>query len=50
MFGSMKTFLSDQLQQIRDAGLFKGERVITTPANARVGRAQSAAGVKPVRQ
>jgi glycine C-acetyltransferase len=37
MFGSMKTYLSDQLQQIRDAGLFKGERVITTPQNARVG-------------
>ena len=37
MFGSMKGYLSDQLQQIRDAGLFKGERVITTPQKARVG-------------
>ncbi len=37
MFGSMKAYLSDQLQQIRDAGLFKGERVITTPQRARVG-------------
>jgi glycine C-acetyltransferase len=37
MYGSIKNFLSDQLQQIRDAGLFKGERVITTPQNARVG-------------
>jgi glycine C-acetyltransferase len=37
MFGAMKNYLSDQLQQIRDAGLFKGERVITTPQNARVG-------------
>jgi len=37
MFDSMKDYLADQLQQIRDAGLFKGERVITTPQNARVG-------------
>jgi glycine C-acetyltransferase len=37
MFGSMKSYLSDQLQQIRNAGLFKGERVITTPQQARVG-------------
>jgi glycine C-acetyltransferase len=37
MYGSIKNFLSDQLQQIRDAGLFKGERVITTPQQARVG-------------
>ncbi|MEN6449528.1 MAG: glycine C-acetyltransferase [Thermoguttaceae bacterium] len=37
MFGSMKTYLSDQLQQIRDAGLYKDERVITTPQRARVG-------------
>ena len=37
MFSSMKDYLSDQLQQIRDAGLFKGERVITSPQGARVG-------------
>jgi glycine C-acetyltransferase len=37
MFGSMKDYLSDQLQQIRNAGLFKGERVITSPQGARVG-------------
>ena len=37
VFGSMKNYLSDQLQQIRDAGLFKGERVITSPQAARVG-------------
>ena len=33
----MKDYLSDQLQQIREAGLFKGERVITSPQRARVG-------------
>ena len=26
MFGPIRDYLSDQLQQIRDAGLFKGER------------------------
>ena len=31
MFGSIKAHLVDQLQQIRDSGLYKGERVITTP-------------------
>jgi len=44
VFGSMKTYLSDQLQQIRDAGLFKGERIITTPQRAKVG----VAGGQPV--
>jgi len=37
MFGSIKEHLSDQLRQIREAGLFKGERVITSPQRARVG-------------
>lgn len=37
MFGSMKSYLADQLQQIRDAGLYKGERIITSPQKARVG-------------
>ena len=41
MFGSMKNYLSDQLQQIRNAGLFKGERVITSPQGARVGVLES---------
>jgi glycine C-acetyltransferase len=41
MFGSMKDYLSDQLQQIRDAGLFKGERVIASPQGARVGVLES---------
>ncbi len=31
MFGNMKKFLADQLQVIRDAGLYKGERIITSP-------------------
>ena len=37
MFGSMREHLIDQLRQIRDAGLFKGERIITSPQRARVG-------------
>ena len=36
MFRSLKGYLAGQLQQIREAGLFKGERVITTPQSARV--------------
>lgn len=37
MFGAIKQHLASQLQEIRDAGLFKGERVITTPQQAHVG-------------
>ena len=37
MFGSIKEHLTDQIRQIRSAGLFKGERVITSPQGARVG-------------
>ena len=37
MFHSMKDNLVDQLREIREAGLFKGERVITTPQAANVG-------------
>ncbi len=37
MFGSMRSHLADQLQQIRDAGLLKEERIITSPQRARVG-------------
>jgi glycine C-acetyltransferase len=37
MFGAIKQHLAGQLQEIRDAGLFKGERVITTPQQAHVG-------------
>ena len=37
MFGAMKEYLEDQLQQIRQGGLYKNERVITTPQRARIG-------------
>jgi glycine C-acetyltransferase len=37
MFGAMRGHLTDQLRQIREAGLFKGERIITSPQQARVG-------------
>ncbi len=37
MYGSIKEHLADQLDQIRDAGLFKGERIITGPQQARIG-------------
>ena len=37
MFGSMKGHLAAELREIREAGLFKGERIITGPQGARVG-------------
>jgi len=37
MFGTMKQHLADELDRIRGAGLFKGERIITSPQRARVG-------------
>lgn len=37
MFGAFQAHLADQLQQVRDSGLYKGERVITTPQRARIG-------------
>ena len=37
MFSSMKQHLTEELRQIRDAGLFKGERVIVGPQRSRVG-------------
>jgi glycine C-acetyltransferase len=37
MFGSMKEFLANQVEQIRHDGLYKAERVITSPQSARVG-------------
>ena len=37
MFGSMKEHLQGQLREIRDGGLYKSERVITTPQRARIG-------------
>jgi glycine C-acetyltransferase len=36
MFGSMQQHLTGQLSQIRANGLFKAERVITTPQNAHI--------------
>ena len=34
MYGALKDHLSAQLQEIDDAGLFKRERIITTPQDA----------------
>jgi len=36
MFRSLKEHLTSELQQIRDAGLYKAERVIATPQGARI--------------
>ena len=36
MYGSMQGHLRQQLDEIRAAGLFKGERVITSPQDARI--------------
>src|SRR5438309_9863967 len=37
MYGAIQQHLADQLSQIRAAGLFKGERVLTSPQGAHVG-------------
>ena len=37
MFGSLKKHLEEELAGIRQSGLYKGERVITTPQRARIG-------------
>jgi len=37
MYGNLKTQLQSELDEIRAAGLYKGERVIDTPQAARVG-------------
>jgi glycine C-acetyltransferase len=37
MFDSMRAHLQEQLQQIRDAGLYKSERVLATPQDAHIG-------------
>jgi len=37
MFGAMRAHLIDEIRQIRQAGLFKGERIITSPQRARLG-------------
>src|SRR5256885_8833933 len=36
MFGAMKQHLARQLDEIRQAGLYKAERVITSPQDARI--------------
>ena len=36
MYGAIKRHLADELQQIRDSGLFKGERIITGPQRSHV--------------
>jgi len=37
VFGSLKKHLSSQLQSIREGGLYKDERILTTPQSGRVG-------------
>ena len=37
MYGAIKQHLASQLDEIRKAGLFKGERVLSTPQRAHVG-------------
>ena len=34
MYGKMKDFLTKELADIREAGLYKEERIITTPQRA----------------
>jgi len=36
MFGTMKTHISKELQEINDDGLFKAERIITSPQNSMI--------------
>ena len=36
MFGQMKSFIVDELRQISDSGLYKAERIIISPQNARI--------------
>jgi glycine C-acetyltransferase len=36
MFGTMKSHIAQELQQIRDNGLYKAERIITGPQEARI--------------
>ena len=42
MFGSIKEYLNQQLNEIQESGLQKAERIITTPQDAhiRVGQGQ----------
>ena len=36
MFGTMKSHISEELRQINETGLYKAERVITSPQSARI--------------
>lgn len=36
MYGKLKEFLASELSQIREAGLYKNERIITTPQRAEI--------------
>ena len=36
MFGAMKDHIAAEIEQIRQAGLYKDERIITSPQNARI--------------
>ena len=36
MYGKMKDFLSNELKTIEEGGIFKKERVITSPQGAKV--------------
>ena len=36
MFGTMKSHISQQLDQIKQAGLYKAERIITSPQQAKI--------------
>ena len=37
MFATMKTYVTDEVDAIRQSGLFKEERIITSPQGARIG-------------
>lgn len=36
MYGTFKTYLQEELQKIQDAGLYKNERIITTPQGVEI--------------
>jgi len=36
MFGTMRTHILDELRQIKDTGLYKSERIITSPQQAKI--------------
>ena len=42
MYGAFQHYLTEQIDGIRQAGLYKNERVIATPQNARIGLADGA--------